>query len=379
MTVATQSASTKTLRRGDPAEAGMSASRVQDITELANTWVEKGIAQALVVLGARRGIIFMHEAFGSLTPDTGSPPVALDSIFPLASISKAVTATAVMLLVEEGRIGLNRPVSEHVPEFAGDNRDTVLVSHLLTFTSGLTGELVPPPPLTEYLSVVYGSPLSWRPGEAMAYCDHNYELLGEIVCRASGSSLAQLARDRIFQPLGMADTQYCLPVELRPRTVRRPAGAWCDYLDAPSHQATPWGAGGVWSTARDAAIFGQMFLNGGSYGTQRILSPPTVRAMTTNQIPGTSARYGDELFAEGSWGFGWSIHGGKTGACGGIYSPAAFELWGGGGSYMWVDPTYELVGVYLSVVPRPAADGRFPVPGRNNDLFTDALTAAVLD
>jgi CubicO group peptidase (beta-lactamase class C family) len=341
--------------------------------------VEKGIAQALVVLGARRGIVFLHEAFGSLRPDRDSPPVAVDSIFPLASITKAITATAVMQLVEEGRLGLNRAVSDYIPEFTGEGRQTVLINHLLTHTSGLTGEFEPPPPLEQYLFLVYGSPLSWPPGHTMSYCDHNYELLGEIVRRVSGESLGHLARNRIFQPLGMMDTQYCLPDEARPRTVRRPAGAWSAYMDTPTFQATSWGGGGVWSTAWDIAIFGQMFLNGGGYGSQRILSPPAARAMTANQIPGTPARYMDEVLPQGSWGFGWSIHGGKTGACGGIYSPAVFELWGGGGSYMWVDPAHSLVGVYLSVDPRPATEVRFPMPGRCNDLLSDALTAAVVD
>lgn len=371
--------STETLRRGDPVEAGMSASDVQHVRELAKAWVEKGIAQALVVLGARRGIVFLYEAFGSMTPDRDSPPVAIDSIFPLASITKAITATAVMQLVEEGRLGLNRPVSAYIPEFTGEGKQMVLINHLLTHTSGLTGEFEPPPHLDEYLSLVYAAPLSWPSGHTMSYCDHNYELLGEIVRRVSGESLGDFARDRIFQPLGMVDTQYSLADKARPRTVRRPEGAWSAYMDTPAFERTPWGGGGVWSTAWDAAIFGQMFLNGGSYGTQRILSPPAVRAMTANQIPGTPARSMDEVFPEGLWSFGWSIHGGKTGACGGIYSSAAFELWGGGGSYMWVDPAHSLVGVYLSVDPRPATELRFPMRSRCNDLFTDALTAAVVD
>ncbi len=371
-------ASTETLRRGDPAEAGMSAS-IQHVSELAKAWVEKGIAQALVVLAARRGIVFLNEAFGSLTPDRDSPPAAVDSIFPLASITKAITATAVMQLVEEGRLGLNRAVSDYIPEFTGEGRHTVLVNHLLTHTSGLTGEFEPLRRLDDYLSLVYGAPLSWPPGHTMSYCDHNYELLGEIVRRVSGESLDHFARDRIFQPLDMMDTQYCLPDEARARTVRRPEGAWSSYMDTLAFETTPWGGGGVWSTAWDIAIFGQMFLNSGSYASQRILSPPAATAMTANQIPGTPARYMDEVFPEASWGFGWSSHGHKTGACGGIYSSAAFELWGGGGSYMWVDPAHSLVGVYLSVDPRPATEIRFPMRSRCNDLFTDALTAAVVD
>src|SRR5919197_363814 len=99
------------LRPGDPEEAGMSAQRVRRIAQLAEGWVDQGITPALVVLAARRGIIVLHEAFGRLTPDPGAPALPRDAIYPFVSITKPITATAAMILVEDGLLGLNRPVA----------------------------------------------------------------------------------------------------------------------------------------------------------------------------------------------------------------------------------------------------------------------------
>src|SRR4051812_35120159 len=107
------------LRPGTPQEAGMSAAQVARIGELAAHWVAQGETTALVVLAARRGIIVLHEAFGRLTPEADAPFLQRDTLFPLASLSKPVTTTAVMILVEDGLLSLTRPVAEYIPEFTG--------------------------------------------------------------------------------------------------------------------------------------------------------------------------------------------------------------------------------------------------------------------
>jgi CubicO group peptidase (beta-lactamase class C family) len=374
-------------------EAGVSSSRVQDIIEQARGWVDDGRIAALVILAAHRGRIFLHEAFGPQTPDPGSPPIAKDTIFPLASISKVITATAVIVLAEEGRIDLNGSVAEYLPEFTGEGKSAVQVRHLLTHTSGLRDEDLEayaektkeattppddgmPPFLYENLAPRWDAPLWKPPGEEMAYSGDNYRLLGEIARRVSGMSLAAFARTRIFDPLGMMDSHFGLPDALRPRVVRRGPDACDPDLDTPRFQQMSWGSAGAFSTTPDMAIFGQMFLNRGAYGQQRILSAASVAAMTHDQLPGIQARIGNEFFPEASWGLGWSIHGQKTGWCGGLYSPQAYEHWGSGGVYMWVDPIYEVVGVYFGVVPVPETDPRYT---ELNDLFTDAVTAAIID
>jgi CubicO group peptidase (beta-lactamase class C family) len=210
------------LRPGEPEEVGMSAQRVRRVGQLAAGWVAQGITSALVILVARRGVVVLHEAFGRLTPDDNAPPVKHDTLYPLSSLTKPITATAAMLLVEDGLLGLQRPVSDYLPEFSGEGKQAVMVHHLLTHTSGLRDEdvnahaakkrgvvAIPPPEATqhpwinEYLFLRYDVPLWKPPGVEMFYGNYNYDLLGEIVRRVSGQALADFARTRIFEPLGM--------------------------------------------------------------------------------------------------------------------------------------------------------------------------------
>jgi serine-type D-Ala-D-Ala carboxypeptidase len=392
------------LRPGEPEAVGMSARRVRHVGQLAAGWVAQGITPALVVFVARRGVVVLHEAFGRFTPDDNAPPVKRDTIYPLSSLTKPITATAAMLLVEDGLLGLQRPVSEYLPEFSGEGKQAVMVHHLLTHTSGLRNEdvdahaakkrgvvAIPPPEETqhpwinEYLFLRYDVPLWKPPGVEMSYGGHSYNFLGEIVRRVSGQSLAAFARERIFEPLGMQDTFYTVPDSMRARIVRRPLDApfavttvmGAPGLETREYPVLPLANGGAYSTAMDMAIFGQMFLNRGSYGEVSILSPAAVAEMTRNQIPGISARFRGEFFPEASWGLGWSIHGNKRAPRdGSLHSPQAFDHHGAGGVYFWVDPVYEIVGVYFSVTLELTDDLR---PKECYDLFTNAVTAAVVD
>jgi CubicO group peptidase (beta-lactamase class C family) len=396
------------LQPGNPEEAGMSAERVQHVVGLAEGWVAQGITPALVVLVARKGVIVIHEAFGRLTPGEDSPPLKLDTIYPIASISKPITATAAMILVEDGLLGLNRPVSWYIPEFVGEGKDAVMVHHLLTHISGLrdgdlnehaqkkkgTVEIPPPdetqhPQINEVLFLRYDTPLWKPPGTEMSYCSHGYVLIGEIIRRVSGRSLDDFARERIFKPLGMKDTFYIVPELVQHRVVNRPADAPFTEYDTREAQEMPHAAGGVYSTAMDTAIFAQMFLNRGTYGGTRILSPASVAEMTRNQIPGISARYGDQFFPEASWGFGWNVCGSKkcVAYAETLQSPEAFSHGGAGGVFLWVDPVYEIVGVYFSVASRGGIPIGVTVPQQFGDhemmtridLLVNAVAAAIVD
>jgi CubicO group peptidase (beta-lactamase class C family) len=366
--------------------------------------VAQGITSALVILVARRGVIVLHEAFGRLTPDEDSPLLTRDTIYPMSSITKSITATAIMILVEEGLLGLNRPVSDYIPEFRGDGKPAVMVHHLLTHTSGLRDEdvdahaekqrgsaAIPPsettqhPVIHEHLFLRYDAPLWKPPGVEMSYGNYGYNLLGEIVRRVSGKALADFARERIFAPLGMEDTSYIVPDSVKYRIVKRPANAPFATMPAPryglgtrEHQEIPLASSGVYSTAMDMAIFGQLFLNRGRYGDVRILSPASVAEMTRDQIPGISAVYFDAVFPEASWGLGWEVHGNRKAMYydGTLKSPAAFGHGGIGSVYMWVDPVYDIVGVYFSVTLELLDTVR---PIWCADLFQNAVTAAVVD
>jgi CubicO group peptidase (beta-lactamase class C family) len=387
------------LQTGSPEEVGMSAQRIRHVANLAEGWVAQGIHPALVVLAARKGVVVLHEAFGRLTPEGDSSPLELDGIFPLTSLSKPVTATAAMILVEEGLLGPNRPVAEYIPEFVGEGKDKVMVHHLLTHTSGLTDEDVnahaekkkgsveiPPPDETqhpgvsEHLFLGYDTPLTFSPGTEQRYCTFGFELVGEIVRRVSQKSLDDFARERLFEPLGMKDTTYIVPEPASHRVAKRPADGPLAYIDGREFQETPWAAIGAHSTAMDLAVFGQMFLNQGLYGDTRILSPVTVTEMTRNQIPGISSQFVDEYFLEAGTGFSWFIRENKKVVIYGetLQSAKTFVHSGAGGVALWVDPVYEIVGCYFSVDLGPITLAQAYRYGCA-DLFINAVTAAIVD
>ncbi len=378
--------------------------RVERVRDLAEGWVKSGYTPALSVLVARRGVIVLHEAFGVLRPDEDAPPLRRDSIFPVASVTKPFTATLVMQLVEEGLIGLNRPVIEYIPELSGEGKDQILVHHLLTHTSGesfaqtlllilqsaAAGAEAAPCPATqdprvhERLQMVYSAPLARAPGKLMDYSPAGYMLLGEIVRRVTGRPFPDLAEERIFAPLGMTDSSLVLPESARERIVRRapdaPLAASIGPLrgmNSPEWAETPDASGGLYSTTRDLAVFCQTFLNRGSYGSTRLLSRPSVEAMTQNQIPGTRFEFGD-VSGPAAMGYGWFLEepGTKWRPMGSLQSPRAANHMGAGGSMIWIDPAHELVGIYLETLLHIADTME---PQWNFDLFQNAVTASIAD
>jgi serine-type D-Ala-D-Ala carboxypeptidase len=391
------------LRYGTPEEAGMLPDRIERVKQLAKGWMAKGHTPSLVLLAARKGIIFLQEAYGQLRPEKNSPPLRTDSIFPIASLTKPVTATAVMILVEDGLLGLNRPIVDYIPEICGEGTEEILVHHLLTHTSGYNEMTLlsfmierrgkwpefPPCPenqhplIHELLHRQFSAPLLKPPGVEMSYCNHNYLLLGELVRRVSGHSLADFAAERLFQPLGMNDTYYIVPESLEDRIVQRPAnlpGAqresrFNEGLNSRQFQETPYGYGGLFSTSLDMAVFGQMFLNGGRYGDKRILSRPTVSEMTRNQIPGIGVDWFGTYIPEASWGYGWGVISNiKWKYFSSLHSPKTFGHPGAGGVGLGIDPVHQIILAYFSVVLEitPRLEQK-----TNSDLFENAIYASI--
>jgi CubicO group peptidase (beta-lactamase class C family) len=400
---------TTTLRAGTAAEAGMLPERVAHARDLCVHWVEEGHTPTLGVCVARRGVIILNEAFGVLGPGPDSPPLDLNALFAGASVTKPATATLALQLVEDGLLGLNRPVREYLPEISGEGSDEMLVHHLLTHTTGYCWHTDPPmvehatkkleagfepPPCPEnqhplihqLLWLLWDVPRVARVGEVMIYSGFNYELLGEIVRRLSGRTLEALARERIFDPLGMRDTYYVVPESESHRVVQRasglpladPEGPFFQGQGSRQMQETPYAGAGLFTTPSDMVIFGQTFLNGGRYGSARVLSPAAVRAMTRDQIPGIGARFFSKVIEHGSWGYGWAVAStekfkyfdGSLQPLGTICHPGA------GGQNFWVDPENEIVGAYFEVSTRVTDDYEFLW---NFDLFQNAITAAVSD
>jgi CubicO group peptidase (beta-lactamase class C family) len=353
---------------------GLLPERIERARSLLARHVADGRSPAVVALVARRGVVVLDESYGLLRP--GGPALPRDAIFPITSMTKPITATLAMQLVEDGRLGVGRPAREYLPELSGDGIDDVLVHHLLTHTSGwddegvlawvgekiAAGEKPELPPHAHpfhHLTLALGldAPRKEPPGEIMLYCNFNYTLLGEIVARVAGKPLPELARERLFEPLGMRDSDYVVRDDMRERLLVRPEGApMKDTLVSaplPGVESSAWeqmpnGAAGAFSTARDMAVFAQTFLNGGRYGEARILSPPAVAEMTRNQIPGVAARFVDQTIPEGGYGYGWIV---RTWVCWpyffGLTPLGSYSHTGAGGNAFWIDPANETIQVVL--------------------------------
>ena len=387
------------LKAGSPEEAGVRAEVVPLLRERGEAWVSDGRNPSIVLLAARRGVIFFHEAFGVSSAEDNAPALTIDAIFPLASLTKPFTAAAVLTLVESGKLGLNRPVQEYIPEFSVDGADKVMIHHLLTHTSGLSDDdfekalenyenglesvEVPAPPETQTLriarslSLIYGLPLHFEPGSQMEYTDMGIYLAAEIVRRLSGQSLDKYYREQIYESLGMTDSSMVVPKEVRDRVVQRPEDAPGAIMDDEAWMDHPSPSGGMYSTAGDVARFAQMLLNRGSYGDRRVLSPASVAAMTRNQIPGVSADMLEISFPEASWGLSMSVaHPYKRRVYGEpLLHSSYFNHGGYGGVEMWVDPVSEIVGAYFSV----ALDvDESDFTRYHADLFMNIVASAVL-
>ncbi len=393
------------LRPGTAHEAGMDPERVARLRKRVEGWAPR--LSALELVATRRGVVFLHETFGRLRPESDAPPLTKDALWNLMSVSKTFTATAVMMLAEEGLIDINRPVQFYLPEFAGDGKLYICLHHLLTHTSGLedsavdfsrslldllpaqTPEPTEHPRVSRYLTLALRVPPSYAPGSQHVYASANYMLLLEIVRRVSGQAPAEFLRGRLFAPLGMHGTHLGLPKELSSQRVVWPRQTIPSPLpwssDAPigvsihDTELVPWGSTGVVSTGADLAAFGQTFLNGGRYGDARVLARSTVALMTRNHTPGLKGSISGHNLAEMSVGYGWFIqHPMRFPFLGGaLGSPGSYSHGGWGGSFLWVDPVQEMVLVFLSTQHDVWIPARFPA--WEADLFVNAATSAVAD
>jgi CubicO group peptidase (beta-lactamase class C family) len=214
----------------------------------------------------------------------------------------------------------------------------------------------------------------------MSYSGVGYGLLAEITRRISGRHLGDFARERIFEPLGMMDTWYVVPEEEQARIVKHPRESPdAEWLDDPQRYELPSAGAGGFGTAMDMAVFCQTFLNGGSYGDVRLLSPASAREMTRNQIPGLSSSFMEEYFPEATWGYGWGVKGTKKAReWGSLDSPESYSHQGAGGVYVWVDPAYDLVGVFFSTIFGIMTPNLYR-PHWCLDLFVNMVTAAIDD
>jgi len=338
--------------------------------------VSDGPVPGVVALVARGGRAEVEVA-GHADAE-GRTAMARDSIFRIASISKPVTAAAVMILADDGVLALDDPVERWLPELAAPMvvatpaspvddvvpaARPVTVADLLTFRAGygfpadfslpavalLFSELMQGPPQPqavpapdEWMKRLAGIPMLHQPGEAWLYNTCS-DIQGVLIARASGQALPEFLAERLFGPLGMTDTGFSVPPSklsrLAPYYQPGPAGG-VTLIDEPGGQwssppAFPSGAGGLVSTVDDWHAFARMLLAGGTAGGRRLLSDGAVRQMTTDHL--TSAqRVASQLFLEGQgWGLGGSV------------DVATIDPWNVPGRYGWVGGT----GTAAHIVP----------------------------
>lgn len=299
---------------------------------------------AVVLIGNHSGVIY-REAYGQREAEPEPLPMTVDTGFDLASLTKVVaTTTAIMQLAERGKLRINDPVAKYWPQFAKNGKGSITIAQLLTHYSGLRADLNPDANWSGYRAamklIVAEKPVT-APGRDYRYSDINFEILGELVRRISGSPLNVYCARHIFRPLGMNHTGF-KPAQ---KTNIAPTG----YLDGklrrgvvhdPSAQRMGGVAGhaGLFSTADDLSIFARMMLNGGRFHGVRILSRRTVQSMTIPRSPpGAKLR-----------GLGWNIAAPFAPNREQLSAVGSYGHLGYTGTMLWIDPVSQVYVIVLS-------------------------------
>lgn len=332
--------------------------RLKHAARVVNDAVQRGGYASAVLAVANRTEVVWQQVVG------GSDPVQWNSIFSIASISKPVTITALMQLVERGYVVLRDPVADYLPQFAQQGKERVTLWHLVTHTSGVNQPDAEEDealerqraPLTAYLEVAYQRGLRFAPGTQWAYTQITYSILGEVMTQLSGQPYPEFMREHLFAPLGMVDTAF-IPTDAS-RLVRQfgdertpEERAYRDSLAFPAF--------GLYSTAADLIAFGQAMLNMGKRGAVRVLSEGAVATMTrvhTHGIPAIEDGTPQPTYQ----GLGWGMRSPFGNVIG---SEHGYGHAGYGGSWLWIDPAWDLVFVLLS--NSQAAQPNIPIRALN--------------
>ena len=377
--------SAEVLPRGRPEELGLSPQRLERLTETFQSYVADGKLAGSVVLVARRGKIAYFQAFGQRDREAKSP-MQENAIFRIASQTKALVSVGIMILQEQGKLLISDPVGKYLPEFRKttvavpkdggydvvDAKRPITIRHMLTHTSGIGyGEGVArdrwqaariqgwyfadrDEPIGATVSRMAALPFDAQPGERYVY-GYSTDILGALVERVSGETLADFLSSRLFGPLGMQDSHFYLPGSKVDRLAVVYSATESGALERAPDPGTGVGQGayvkgpkksfsggaGILSTAIDYARFLQMMLSGGELDGKQILSPKTVELMTVDHLVNKQVEEGV------GFGLGFSVLK-DLGARG---TPGSIGEFGWGGAYhstYWVDPQKQLVVVYFT-------------------------------
>jgi uncharacterized protein YbbC (DUF1343 family) len=332
----------------------------------------KKLPGAVVLVGRGDTVVF-RKAYGNRSLEPDREPMTVDTVFDLASLTKVVaTSTAVMMLVEDGRVRLTDPVATYIPEFGKYGKERITIRDVLTHMSGLRPDLDHADGWTGAATAIRlaaDETLTSAPGRTFVYSDIDFILLGEVVARVSKMPLDQFVATRVFRPLGMADTMFnpsgAIRARIAPTEWCTPSPAEVCGLGATTdaskvmlrgvvHDPTARRMGGVaghaglFSTASDLAVFCRMMLAGGIYDGARILSPLTVARMT---LPATPVNEPNVR------GLGWDLDSSYSSNRGELLPLGSFGHTGYTGTSLWIDPTTRTFVVFLSNRVHPDGTG----------------------
>ena len=385
----------QTLPKAKPEDVGLSTERLQRINELIQRYIDSNDITGAVTLVARKGRIAHYEAQGQMNLEEKTP-MRKDALFRMASSTKPIASVAILMLMEEGKLRLNDPISRFIPEFRNPkvavlksptpppvvpgqpapapdiytipaNR-IITVRDLLTHTSGLgsggasSGEMAkvaqtrtPTDTLADYIPRLGALPLDFQPGTQWRYSPGaGIDTLGRIVEIASGLTFDQFLKQRIFDPLGMKDTFFALPADRQARLMtlyRRVNNQLEKNPNQPSLLTQKYfsGAGGLVSTAEDYFHFAQMLANGGQHNGKRLLSPHTVELMSSNHV---GEMFVGQLGRPPGMGFGFAVEVVVDAIkADSRRSNGSFGWDGAFGTHFWVDPKEKMVAVLMIQTP----------------------------
>lgn len=333
-----------------PTPAGTPAPFAQALNDTVREVLDRALADsafpgAIAVVGNHSGIL-AQRSVGHLDW-AQSPAPDEHTLWDIASLTKVTgMTTAMMQLVEQGRVSLDAPLQRYIPEWRGPNKEKVTIRHLLTHSSGLPAfkaydQITHDP--DSLAKLMFATPLDTLPGVKMVYSDIGAYMLGQLVQRVSGETLDQYVVNHVFKPLGMNETMYnppaawigrIAPTEIDPLRGGLVRGKVHDerayYLGGVSAHA------GIFTSTHDLARFARMYLNGGTLDGTRIVKPETIALFTTIQ---------DSAFSNRA--LGWEKPTGRNSA-GHLMSPSAFGHTGFTGTSFWVDPSRDLFVILLS-------------------------------
>jgi CubicO group peptidase (beta-lactamase class C family) len=352
-----------------PDAIGLDGARLERAFDLLKKWADDDKVLGAGLCVGRRGRMVAPRFFGRVSDARGAEALGQDTLFLVASVTKPVTVTGAMMLVERGLIALEDRVTAYLPAFSAKEKGEVQIRHLMTHTSGLPDMVADNEklrkahkPLAAFVAAGYQEDLLFPPGTKVSYQSVGTLMLAEIVHQVTGKTIAEFVRREIFDPLEMQDTSFGYQkgkkgriAQVRsPRSPDKPDWSWnSDYWLG---LGAPWG--GMITSPGDFARFCQMMLNGGSLDGARIVSPATVRAMTMNQFT-VMPQVPEEDRRCRPWGLGWRLNWpGHSANFGDLLGPKTYGHWGATGTVVWIDLETETFCVLFTTQPQEP-EGRF--------------------